>query len=83
MGNKVDMDDQRMVSEKMAKQWSGAHGGCPYFETSAKTDQNVGAAFERVVRLALEAEPEDEPFVPETLEFPGAGGRPAPRSACC
>jgi GTPase SAR1 family protein len=38
LGNKVDVEGgkARQVSEKKAKQWCGAKGGIPHFDTSAK-----------------------------------------------
>lgn len=56
LGNKVDVDggNSRVVSEKKAKEWCASKGNMPYFETSAKEDYNVDVAFQRVAKLALE-----------------------------
>ncbi|KAF3320241.1 Ras-related protein Rab7 [Carex littledalei] len=47
LGNKIDIDggNSRSVSEKSAQDWCAAIGDIPYFETSAKEDYNVDAAF--------------------------------------
>jgi Ras-related protein Rab-7A len=44
------------VSEKSAQDWCTANGNIPYFETSAKEDYNVDAAFLSVAKLALDHE---------------------------
>jgi GTPase KRas protein len=50
LGNKIDLADQREVSEnegrQLAQEW-----GCPYFETSAKTRVNVEESIFELVRL--------------------------------
>ena len=48
------------VTEKKAKQWCTSKGGIPYFETSAKEDINVDAAFQCIARNALKNETEEE-----------------------
>ena len=48
------------VSEKKAKTWCGTKGDIPYFETSAKEDFNVDAAFQCIARNALKNEVEEE-----------------------
>ncbi|CAL9128182.1 hypothetical protein C4D60_Mb07t03600 [Musa balbisiana] len=56
LGNKIDVDggNSRVVSEKKAKEWCASRGNMPYFETSAKEDYNVDAAFLQVAQLALQ-----------------------------
>ena len=51
VGNKCD-NKKREVSEADARRWAGAHGGMPYFETSAKDGDNVEAMF---MKLFMEA----------------------------
>ncbi|RZC81482.1 hypothetical protein C5167_044053 [Papaver somniferum] len=54
LGNKVDIDggNSRVVSEKKAKDWSSSRSDIPYFETSAKEDQNVDVAFQCVAKTS-------------------------------
>ncbi|KAG9138339.1 hypothetical protein Leryth_001539 [Lithospermum erythrorhizon] len=47
IGNKVDIDGghSRRISEITAREWCSTKGNIPYFETSAKDNLNVEAAF--------------------------------------
>lgn len=44
-GNKSDLDDQRAVSDERAKEMAEKYG-LPYFETSAKSGNNIAKAIE-------------------------------------
>jgi Ras-related protein Rab-7A len=92
LGNKVDADGggggggaggARVVTDKAARAWCAAKGVAPHFETSAKTAAGVAAAFEAAARAALAAAPEEEVYVPDTVDV---GARTTARrggSACC
>ncbi|KAJ2789499.1 Ras- protein Rab-7A [Coemansia helicoidea] len=58
VGNKVDMEGKRAVSQKRAMEWCASKGNIPYFETSAKKNTNVDAAFRTVVINAMDQETE-------------------------
>ncbi|KAK9111152.1 hypothetical protein Scep_018671 [Stephania cephalantha] len=62
LGNKVDIDggNSRVVSEKKAKDWCASKGNISYFETSAKEDYNVDAAFLCAAKSALANEQEQD-----------------------
>ena len=73
----LSWDGMRMgvqVQEKKAKHWCSSKGGIPYFETSAKEDFNVDAAFKCIAQNALKNEdsedmcvalmPPSRPFMP-------------------
>ncbi|KAL9317710.1 hypothetical protein ACSQ67_014227 [Phaseolus vulgaris] len=64
LGNKIDIDggNSRVVSEKKAKDWCASKGNIPYFETSAKEDFNVDAAFLCIAKAALANEHEQDIF---------------------
>jgi Ras-related protein Rab-7A len=70
LGNKVDVDggNSRVVSEKKAKAWCASKGNIPYFETSAKEDYNVDAAFQIIAKNALKNETEEEIYLPDTID---------------
>ncbi|XP_031119611.1 ras-related protein Rab7-like [Ipomoea triloba] len=55
LGNKIDIDggSSRVVSESKAKDWCSSKGNIPYFETSAREDINVDAAFLYISRSAI------------------------------
>nr|TKR65629.1 hypothetical protein D5086_0000319620 [Populus alba] len=75
VGNKIDVDggNSRVVSEKKAKAWCAAKGNIPYFETSAKEGFNVDAAFQSIAKNALKNEPEEEIYLPDTIDVAGGG----------
>ncbi|XP_022729286.1 ras-related protein Rab7-like isoform X1 [Durio zibethinus] len=82
LGNKVDVDggNSRVVSEKKAKAWCASKGNIPYSETSAKEGFNVEAAFQCIAKNALKNEPEEEIYLPDTIDV---GGGQQQRSSGC
>ncbi|KAJ2782386.1 Ras- protein Rab-7A [Coemansia javaensis] len=60
VGNKIDVEGRRAVSQKRAMEWCAAKGNIPYFETSAKKDINVDEAFRTVVMNAMDQEAETD-----------------------
>ncbi|KAK4753959.1 hypothetical protein SAY87_002063 [Trapa incisa] len=82
LGNKIDIDggNGRVVSEKKAKAWCASKGNIPYFETSAKEGFNVEAAFQCIAKNALKNEPEEEIYLPDTIDV--VGGQQQRSSGC-
>jgi len=59
LANKVDLENQREVSQKEMKDWC-AKNNLQWFETSAKEGANVDRAFEEIARLVISnMKPED------------------------
>mmetsp|Transcript_14028 Transcript_14028/g.48314 ORF Transcript_14028/g.48314 Transcript_14028/m.48314 type:complete len:210 (+) Transcript_14028:75-704(+) len=84
LGNKVDVDGgaSRVVTEKKAKSWCASKGAIPYFETSAKEDYNVDAAFLEIAKNALKNEAEEEIYLPDVIPL-NANTAKAKTSSCC
>ncbi|KIZ00032.1 Small GTPase [Monoraphidium neglectum] len=84
LGNKIDEDEgrSRVVSEKKAKQWCAGKGNIPHYDTSAKDDINVEAAFVCIARNALRNEVEEDAFVPDSLDVNTATPQ-RKSSSCC
>jgi Ras-related protein Rab-7A len=79
----VEGGKSRAVGDKKARAWCASKGDIPHFETSAKEDINVDAAFQTIARNALKNEAEEELYVPDTVDV---GAQAAPRSTqggCC
>ena len=53
LANKSDLEDQRQVCAEAAQAWADV-AKCPHFPVSAKTGQNVEAAFTKVIQLFLQ-----------------------------
>jgi len=53
IGNKVDVENSRAVSQGQAQAWCQQRG-IPYFETSAKKAIQVEQAFQTVAKVAIE-----------------------------
>ncbi|WAR11224.1 RB27A-like protein [Mya arenaria] len=51
-GNKVDLEDSRMITEERAREVAEKHG-LPYFETSAATGHNVAKAIECLLDMVM------------------------------
>eukprot|EP01119_Soliformovum_irregulare_P019917 TRINITY_DN6397_c0_g1_i2.p1 TRINITY_DN6397_c0_g1~~TRINITY_DN6397_c0_g1_i2.p1 ORF type:complete len:220 (+),score=42.84 TRINITY_DN6397_c0_g1_i2:837-1496(+) len=61
LGNKVDRDQERAVTTKMAETWCNQTGSMPYMEVSAKDATNVQQAFFMAAELALGRNPHPSP----------------------
>lgn len=60
VGNKSDLEDERTVKESKIESWCEKNGKHEYFETSAKDNENVDDAFNRITELAAAQIKEDE-----------------------
>lgn len=58
LGNKIDLESSRVVSQKRAQTWCQSKGNIPYFETSAKEAINVEQAFQTIAKNAMKEEEE-------------------------
>ena len=67
MGNKCDKEDERAVDRQVAEDFCNQHGNMPYFETSAKDNQQVSEAFLAAVKLAAEQHKEEDVYVPPAM----------------
>jgi small GTP-binding protein len=54
IANKVDLKDLRVVNSDMGHMLAEELGNIPYFETSAKTGQQVNEAFQKIAELVYE-----------------------------
>ncbi|XP_075097386.1 ras-related protein Rab7-like isoform X2 [Nicotiana tabacum] len=84
LGNKIDVDggNSQVVSEKKVKAWCASKGNIPYFETSAKEGFNVDAAFQCMAKNALKNEPENEIYLPDTIDVAGGSQSRSTRCEC-
>jgi len=75
IGNKIDLEHQRVVSNKRAAAWCQSKN-IPYFETSAKEAIHVDQAFQMVAKLALQQEHDegDDIFVPSNISISNEKG---------
>ena len=70
LGNKIDLESQRVISQNRLKAWCEQKGGIPYYETSAKEAINVEQAFQTIAKNALKQEPDDGAiFLPEGINI--------------
>ena len=70
LGNKCDKVAERKVQVPEIKQYCETKSNMPYFETSAKDNTNVKAAFEEVAKLAFKRRSkEDEILIPKRVEL--------------
>jgi Ras-related protein Rab-7A len=84
LGNKIDLENQRVVSQKKALAWCQAKGNIPYFETSAKEAINVEQAFQTIARNALKQETEDDLYIPDTVDVNASAPAADKKfSSCC
>jgi len=60
LGNKVDLKENRAITESRARSWCEEKGNIPYFETSAREATKVEAAFLTIARAALQQEKDDD-----------------------
>jgi Ras-related protein Rab-7A len=63
LANKIDMFDRRVVTTEQAQDWCKTSGhNISYFETSAKSGQNVESAFKVAVTAVLKQYSEEDRF---------------------
>jgi len=81
LGNKIDLENQRVVSQKRAQAWCATKNNIPYYETSAKEAINVEQAFQVIAKNALKQDPEDTNLILPPIEL----NKPteAKKGGCC
>jgi small GTP-binding protein len=71
VGNKCDLEDDRVVTTNMAKDWADQHEAVTYVETSAKTGMGVIDLFTRVAECVVS----DAAFAEELPRRPDDDGK--------
>ncbi|KAH9841196.1 Ras-related protein RSR1 [Teratosphaeria destructans] len=78
VGNKSDLEEDRVVSRSRAFQVSQAWGNVPYYETSARRRQNVTEVFvdvcRQIIRKDLSKGGRHAGHAPSRPEYAGASG---------
>jgi len=83
LGNKCDKVAERKVQAPKIKQYCETKSNMPYFETSAKDNTNVEAAFEEVAKLAFKRNSkEDEIFIPNRVELKATNQQTQQKNCC-
>jgi len=83
IGNKIDMENTRVVSTKRLQQWCQSKGDIPFFETSAKEAINVEQAFQTIAKNALQQEGPEPVVFPTVTVSPENEPRPASGGCSC
>eukprot|EP01010_Urceolus_cornutus_P000837 NODE_1343_length_955_cov_754.207506_g1035_i0.p1 GENE.NODE_1343_length_955_cov_754.207506_g1035_i0~~NODE_1343_length_955_cov_754.207506_g1035_i0.p1 ORF type:complete len:210 (-),score=30.20 NODE_1343_length_955_cov_754.207506_g1035_i0:259-888(-) len=89
IGNKNDLEDKRVVSQKGALAWCSKHSQddenpIPHFETSAKENFNVEQAFYSVAKNALKKTAvEEDVYIPGQLVDMTDDKKPKKSGGCC
>eukprot|EP00297_Palpitomonas_bilix_P025704 CAMPEP_0113902334 /NCGR_PEP_ID=MMETSP0780_2-20120614/21786_1 /TAXON_ID=652834 /ORGANISM="Palpitomonas bilix" /LENGTH=205 /DNA_ID=CAMNT_0000895115 /DNA_START=108 /DNA_END=725 /DNA_ORIENTATION=- /assembly_acc=CAM_ASM_000599 len=83
LGNKIDLENERVVPKKRAETWCQNKGGITFFETSAKEAVNVEKAFQHVARIALKKDSEEDLYIPESFDWKKEQGAPQKKGGCC
>ena len=83
LGNKCDKQSERKVAAEKIKQYCENKSNITYFETSAKDNTNVEAAFEEVAKLAFKRNSkEDEIFIPNRVELKATNQQTQQKNCC-
>jgi GTPase SAR1 family protein len=88
VGNKIDLESRRIVDKSDGQQLA-ASVNAPYFETSAKTNENVDGVFAAVCDAvaqkgaATKATTEPAKSLKSTVKIPDDGPKEGKRGGCC
>ena len=58
VGNKCDLQDQRVITHEQGETLAKKFGGCTFLEASAKTKVNVDQIFHDLIRQINKANPD-------------------------
>ena len=83
IGNKIDLDNQRVISTKRLQAWCAAKGNIPSFETSAKEAINVEQAFQTIAKNALKQDNDDTGDIVFTENVTIGETKEEPKGGCC
>ena len=82
VGNKADLIESRATTEEEAKQFASSNGML-YFETSAKTNNNVTELFYAIAHGLPKTEPKSASSNNGGISLRGAPPQQKQKSACC